>query len=257
MKLKFTSSTLLLATLISFSNSSLAVIIRPVSVLSEEYVYNSANQLIDNSGLSSALNSGDSISNAYSVTHVYDTGWKQSYSSTNPGGGGSTDFFASIGSDTDVDILLDLSGGGDVIFRSVLLWQYQNNGGGADRAGNALRTMEIRINTDAQGTNSFSTAAAATVTMKPVVDGDQDTSNDLGGINSVQMFSTGMLSGRYVLLSLTDNHYHLNGMTRGGDRVGLGEIRFATEPIPVPEPTALAFVLFISGGFLFIKRRFD
>jgi len=256
MKLKFTSSTLLLATLISFSNPSLAVIIRPASVLSEEYVYNSANQLIDNSGLSSALNSGDPVSNAYSVTHVYNTESGQSYSSTDPGGS-STDFFASIGSDTDVDILLDLSGGGDVTFRSVLLWQYQNNGGGAERAGNALRTMEIRINTDAQGTNSFSTAAAATVTMKPVLDGDQDTSNDLGGINSVQMFNTGLRSGRYVLLSLTDNYYHLNGITRGGDRVGLGEIRFATEPIPVPEPAALAFVLFISGGFLLIKRRFD
>jgi len=248
--------TISLARILFCCTPATATIIRPAGVLFEEYVFNSAAQVVDNSGLSATLNTGASLSDALAATHLFNTGWQQSYSSTDPGGT-TNDFFASIGSDTDVDLLLDLSGGGDLNFRSVVLWQYQNNGGGGSRVGNDLRTLEIRINTEAQGTNAFSSLPAATLTLKPLVDGDADASNDLGGTNSAQAFDIGTQSGRYVLLSLTDNYYGLQGMTAGGDRVGLGEIRFATDEISVPEPAVHTLVLLASATFFFLGRRLD
>ncbi len=183
---------------------------------------------------------------------MYDGGWQQSFVTTNPGG--TDDFYNYIGSDTDVDILLDLTGGGDATIRGFLLWQYQNNGGGTSRAGNALRNVEIRVNTEAQGTNSFS-GTAVSLSIKPVVDGDTDDSNDLGGVNSVQAFNLGTQTGRYVLLSFIDNYFGLQGMTAGGDRVGLGEVRFSTESVlSVPEPAALVLVLFSGMGLVGINR---
>lgn len=80
----------------------------------------------------------------------------------------------------------------------------------------------------------FNSAAgpASTVTLLPVTDGDRDAANDMGGLNPAQGFALGALTGRYVKVSITDNYYGLQGMTGGGDRVGLGEIRFTTEEIP-------------------------
>ena len=111
---------------------------------------------------------------------------------------------------------------------SVILWQYENNGGGATaNVGNHSRTIEIRINTEAQGCVAFSDPAA-TVTLLPVTDSDADPDNDLGGVNSAQFFAFDPLeNGRYVQLSITDNYRGFQGITIGGDRVGLGEVRFA------------------------------
>ena len=240
-----------LLVMLGVEGSARATIIRPVSVLSEEYVYSSAVNTINNSGLSTTLDTGASLVDALNATHVYDGVYQQSFVTTNPGD--TDDFYKHIGSDTDVDIVLDLTGGGDTDVRGLLLWQYQNNGGGTPRAGNALRYIEIRINTEAQGTNSFS-GAAITLNTKPVIDGDTDDSNDLGGVNSAQAFNLGTQSGRYVLLSLTDNYFGLQGMTAGGDRVGFGEVRFSTEAIP--EPAALTLVLCFGMGFIGLRRWF-
>lgn len=97
----------------------------------------------------------------------------------------------------------------------------------------------------------FSGAPIA-ITLLPVHDGDAGPFNDLGGISSAQAFPLGNgLNRRSALLSLTDNYYGLNGMAGGGDRVGLGKIRLATEVIP--EPSTLALVL--AGAILLRWRR--
>jgi LmbE family N-acetylglucosaminyl deacetylase len=206
-----------------------ADVVQPTSVVSEEYVLNSADDTINNDGMNTAVNGGDTLISALEAIHQYGSSYKDSYASTDPGGYPS-DFFASLpGGDTDVDIVFDLTGGGDTDIGSVILWQYENSGGGTSRAANHARTIEIYVNTEAQGDTIFNESPII-VTLFPVTDGDAEPDNDLGGVNSAQFFSLGSLvNGRYVQLSITDNYYGLQGMTSGGDRVGLGEVRFATE----------------------------
>ncbi len=204
-------------------------IIQPKAVVGQEYVFNSALATIDNAGMLTAVVGGvggTSLVSALGATHRFGSSYDGSYASTNPGG--SADFFASISQDTDVDIVYDLTGGGDTEIGSVILWQYENNGGGTPtNVGNHSRTIEIRINTEAQGGVAFS-GPAATVMMLPVTDSDADPDNDLGGVNSAQFFAFDQLeNGRYVQLSITDNYRGFQGITIGGDRVGLGEVRFA------------------------------
>ncbi|MBK6899364.1 MAG: PIG-L family deacetylase [bacterium] len=217
-------------------------VITPRFVLSEEYVFNSAVNTINNAGLNTPVQDGDGTASALAATHVYHGGYAGSFATTAPGGG-TADFFASIGADRSVEIVYDLTGGGDTPVDSVLFWQYENDGGGLARAGNHARTIEIRINPEADGPTLFA-GPPVTVSLLPVLDGDADATNDLGGVNTAQAYALGDLGGRYVQLSITDNYYGLQGMTNGGDRVGLGEIRFAgaTLPVVVPGKTWLMVV---------------
>lgn len=210
-----------------FAHIHIGEVIQPKAVVSEEYVFNSAVNTINNHRLSQAVNDGGAVASALSAIHGYGGIYNGSYASTAPGGR-DADFFEYIGNDTDVDIVYDLSGGGDLDIGSVIFWQYENSGSGdGTEVGNHARTIEIRINTEAQGDADF-LGAATTVTLLPVVDGDTDPDNDMGGVNSAQFFALDSLDhGRYVQLSITDNYYGLQGMTGGGDRVGLGEVRFA------------------------------
>ena len=204
-------------------------IIQPKAVVSQEYVFNSALATIDNAGMLTPVVGGvggTSLVSALAATHRFGSSYDASYASTNPGG--SSDFFASIGPDTDVDIVYDLTGGRNTDIGSVILWQYENNGGGGSRnVGNHARTIEIRVNAEAQGSATFG-GPATTVMLLPVTDSDADPDNDLGGVSSAQFFVFDPLeNGRYAQLSITDNYLGFQGITIGGDRVGLGEVRFA------------------------------
>jgi len=209
-------------------------VIKPAGVVSEEYVFNSAVNTINNVGLLAPVHHGSATATALGAVHVHHGGYAGSFATTAPGGGAS-DFFASIGADTSVDLVYDLTGGGDTPVDSVLCWQYENSGGGGASVGNHARTLEIRFNTEADGPTLFA-GPPITVTLLPVVDGDADDANDLGGVNAAQAFPLGEQAGRYVQVSLTDNYFGLQGMTGGGDRVGLGEIRFASAALPEIEP---------------------
>lgn len=233
-----TKSLTLLAVLAIASIAS-AGVIQPVSVVSEEYVLIGANQTINNAGMNTPVNGGDSTAAALAATHTFGGTYNQSYVSTDPGGWPS-DFFASLGVDTDIDLVFDLTGGGDTTIGSAILWQYENNGGGPDNVGNNAYTLEIRVNTEAEGSDVFA-GAATMITMV--------TTTDLGGVNSAQAFALDtIVDGRFVQLSITDNYYGI--MDAGGDRVGLGEVRFASEAIPEPATMAL-----LSLGALLIRRR--
>lgn len=227
-------SMILAALLLAAASADASTIIAPQALLSEEYVYNSAVNTINGEGLNSPIPDGGPVSHALGITHVYHGGWSGSFATIAPGGGGS-DFFASIAPDSAVELVYDLTGGDDVTIGSVLFWQYENSGGGANRTGNHARTVEIRVNSEAQGSTDFA-GPPVTLTLLPVTDGDADPGNDLGGVNSAQGFTIGPLDGRYVQLAITDNYLGHQGITIGGDRVGLGELRFGSEALPEYEP---------------------
>lgn len=224
----------ILVTIALASSVASAAILTPHSLISEEYVFNSAANTINNVGMNTPVNQGDGVVSALGSTHIYHGGYAGSFATTAPGGG-SSDLFASIGTDQAVELVFDLTGGGDAPADSVLFWQYENSGGGPDKVGNHTRTVEIRFNTEAEGSVLFA-GPPVYVTLLPVSDGDTDSGNDLGGINSAQVFPLGNQSGRYVQISITDNYYQVQGMVGGGDRVGLGEIRFTSSGVQETVP---------------------
>ncbi len=191
--------------------------------------------LNDNSGMTPGVNAGDSLASALAAVHA-NTGVFDSWVTNDA----APDYF--VQSPAPV-IIWDL--GGDMPVGTAIFWQYQNDGGGDNRVGNHARTIELQFNTEAEGAATFA-GAVTTLMLSPVLTGEQNTAQGLA------------LSGdsyRYVRMAITDNHYgDPDGFgvhpTIGGDRVGLGEVRFATEIIP--EPTTIAL---LGTGFLALIRR--
>lgn len=198
-------------------------------------------QLVNNSGLSTPVNTGATLAQAQAATHVFDGNFAQSFVTNAPG----TDYFVNGG--TPPVIVLDL--GADVQLANAVVWNYQNTGGGNANGGNMTRTMDVRLNTAAQGSATFA-GTATTLTLLPVADNDGVGGNDLGGVNSAQTVGlTG--TGRFVQITLTDNYRNFQGITGGGDRVGLGEFRINA----VPEPAAGGLLAAAGVGVLVRRRR--
>ncbi len=180
-------------------------------------------KLTDNSGMTPAVNAGDSLAPALAAIHA-NTGVFDSWVTN----ASAPDYFAA--SQPPV-IVWDLTAGGDKLVGTAILWQYQNDGGGDNRVGNHARTIELRFNTEAEGSAVFS-GPATTITMRPVLTGEQ---------NAAQDFDLASQTCRYVQMTVTDNHYgDPDGfgvhVTVGGDRVGLGEVRFAVVPAVANTP---------------------
>ena len=201
--------------------------------------------VINNSGLTPAVNNGDSLAAAQAAIHNYG-GYTESFVTIDS----TADYFASgIGATSPPSVVFDL--GADTVLSNIVLWQYQNDGGGVANVGNHTRTLDLRFNTASQGSGTFS-GSASTITMLPVVDGDGvGNGNDLNNITSAQTFS---LSGtaRYVQLTITDNFRGFQGILNGGARAGLGEVRFFGEAIPEPGSAGL---LLLAGAGLLRRRR--
>ncbi len=189
-------------------------------------------KLTDGSGLSQAVPGGATLATALATTHVFDGAYQQSWVTN----AAAPDYFAASAAPT---FIWDL--GADVPVSNIVLWQYQNNGGNGTNIGNQAQNLTVRLNTAAQGSVTFS-GAATNLTML----------NNLqtGSPSPAQSFALGGTTARYVQLTVTDNYYLAGGTTGGGDRVGLGEIRFNTEP--VPEPAALGL---LALGAVAVRRR--
>ena len=194
-------------------------------------------ELTNNSGMTPVVNAGDSL--AAGVAAIHDnTGVFFSWVTN----AAAPDYF--VQSPAPV-IVWDLTGGGDTPVGTAIFWQYQNDGGGDNRVGNHARSVELRFNTEAQGADVFD-GVVTPLLLKPTLTGEQNTAQGLA------------LSGdsyRYIRMAVTDNHFgDPDGLgvhaTIGGDRVGLGEVRFATEIIPEPATIAL-----LGTGFLALIRR--
>jgi hypothetical protein len=202
-------------------------------------------KMTDNSGMAPPVNQGDSLGSALSATHVFGN-YAESWV-TNASG---ADYFA--GGTPAPTFLWDLHG--DVNLDTILLWNYQNDGGGNPdgggyRVGNQARTVELQFNTEAEGSAVFS-GPTTTVYMAPV----------LTAPNSAQGFGLSE-TARYVLMRVTDNHYgDPDGFgvnpTIGGDRVGIGEVRFHGTAVPEPSTLLLAVAgLGICAAGRIRKRR--
>lgn len=218
--------------LITAASASAAIVVPTYdAAASTPNAFNPATELVNGSGLSSPVNGGDSLASAQAVTHLFDGNFGESYVSNDNG----ADYFIA---GTPPVIVFDL--GADTALSDLIFWQYQNNGGNGSAIGNQAYTIDVRFNTDAQGT-SFAGAVDQTVTLL--------NTTETAGVNSAQTFSTSG-NARYIELTFTDNQIGQSGITAGGDRVGLGEFRVNA----VPEPSSAA-LLGLGGLALILRRR--
>lgn len=199
-------------------------------------------KMVDNSGMTPQVNTGDSLSSALAATHVFG-GFAESWvtNGVNPdyyGGGNEPPTFVF---DLEQDTFLD----------AMVLWTYQNDGGGNPdgagyRVGNQVREIELQFNTEAQGSDAFA-GPTTTIFVAPRPTAPNDAQGF--GIDA---------TARYVLMRVVDNHFgNPDGFdvhpSIGGDRVGIGEVRF--HGTAVPEPGTLALSAIGLAGLAFVARR--
>ncbi len=217
-------------------------IIRPILLSSaNDNSFNVAvpTKMVDNSGMTPAVNTGDSLASALSATHVFG-GFAESWVTNDVapdyyGGPNGTPTFVF---DLEVDTVLD----------AMVLWTYQNDGGGGGRVGNQVRSVELQFNTEAEGSGTFS-GPVSTIFAAP----------KLTGPNDAQGFGL-EATARYVSMRVTDNHFgDPDGFgvdpLVGGDRVGIGEVRFHGTAVPEPGTTTLAAVGFAAFALIGLRRR--
>lgn len=191
-------------------------------------------QLTDNSGLSANVSDGDTLASALPVTHVLNgPGYQQSWVTT----GATPDYFATNASPVFVwDV------GAGAVLGDMVLWVYGNDGGGPKNRGNQAKPLELRFNTEADGSVEFAGTALILTTAPDIT---------ATGTSLPQVFGLGGVAARYVRMTVADNYLGTEPMTAGGDRVGMGEIRFNSTA--VPEPSGMA--LLAAGCLLTLGRR--
>ena len=168
----------------------------------------SPDRLVDNSGMIVPVVSGTSLADALAATHIFDGNYQQSWVTQGVAG----DYFASKPNPV---LVFDL--GQDLEVTDLLFWQYQNNGGNGTSIGNWAKDIEIRFNTEAEGSTTFTGVPADVVLLNYAA---------LGGINQGQQTTLETpVMARYLQLTFTDNYFGEPGITGGGDRCGLGEFR--------------------------------
>jgi hypothetical protein len=123
-----------------------------------------------------------------------------------------TDYFSSPPTPS-ARLVFDL--GKNVALSEISVWGYE-----ATNA-NGVRQFNLRFATEADGTGGFGTS----ITLNPSFTIIQDSIP-----RQICSFST--VHARYVELTPTDNFYGL--VPAGGDRVGLGEVAFASPPPTTP-----------------------
>lgn len=223
-------------------------IIRPTIISSQNanpFDVATPNKMVDNSGMSPAVNTGDSLAVALGATHVFG-GFAESWvtNALVPDYyGGGVNPAPTFVFDLEIDTVLD----------AMVLWTYQNDGGGNPdgagfRVGNQVRTIELQFNTEAQGSETFS-GPTTTIFVAP----------RLTAPNDAQGFGIDA-TGRYVLMRVTDNHFgDPDGFgvhpSIGGDRVGIGEVRFHGTPVPEPGAVALAVLGWAAVGIVAVRQR--
>ncbi len=225
-----------------------ALVVTPVSVtgtIAGDAGSNVNYLLVDNGGFGQGslqrpvgtavtLPSGATVSDAL-ATYAYRAGDGHQESWTSPTTSGNPVF------------TFDLTNGGDTDIGSVILWQYWNNGGGgAGNECNSTREFSLMFKTDAEG-NDFST-------WTPEFSGTMDSiPGDTTADNYAQLFPfTTLENVRYVGLRIDSNYAGQPGITGGGDRYGLGEVRFVDEVVPEPSATTLVGALCLFG---LLRRR--
>ena len=231
-------------------NSQAANVINPTGiqlVTGADTLY-AVENLINGSGLDSMPATGSPLPAIWN--HQFGNPSADSWVSTDPGGF-PADWFAASG--TIPTFVIDL--GQEFPVEAVHLWAYSGSTGVAGTIqGNSARTVEFRFNTAAEGDGSFLGPA---VTVQANHGPTSETPS--GFILPRQDFAVGNITAQFVEMRVTDNWFVAPGdgssadehghLSRGGDRVGLGEVRFSA----VPEPSTCA--LFALGLVLLLVNR--
>lgn len=198
-------------------------------------------QMVNSAGLSTPVNDGDSLDDILSITHLFGGTFDSSWVTN----ANAPDYFATGA--LPPTFVWDL--GSDVYVDNLVLWQYENSGGNFINTGNHARTIDLKFNTEADGSASFS-GPTTTISAAALVGAET--------LNLPQVFDMESPIARYVQMAVSDNHFgDPDGLgvnpTQGGDRVGIGELRFDVSQ--VPEPSSVVLLLAGAWAVLGIGRR--
>ncbi len=110
----------------------------------DTYLGATPERLVDASGLSNPAlaAAGSTLADLSGVTHIFGESFLDSWVTNAVIG----DYFA-----TNAAPVLAFDLGADAWLRDVVFWQYENNGSGVARSGNAARVIELRFSTSAEG----------------------------------------------------------------------------------------------------------
>ncbi len=166
--------------------------------------------LQDDEGAAATLATGDSLSKAL-ATYAF------------RGGKGHQESWTRKTTEGEPVFTFDLTGGGDTAIGSAILWQYGNDGGtGPSNGGNATKEFALIFHTEAEGAVfDFDAETAEFTGTMDVIEGD----NTIDNFAQLYYFGS-QINIRYVGLKILSNY---GAEYTGGDRYGLGEVRFATE----------------------------
>ena len=214
----------------------------------------SGSHLIDGSGLTDPLETWTKMpDDPNAVKHTWGVGVASDNWVTGAPGGFPSDWFEASG--TIPTFVFDL--GEDRPLIGAHFWQY-GSGTGTPGAvqGNGAKSIELRFNTAADGNVDF---------LGPVYTIDLDHAPPDGEptgqvLPRQDLWLPDVIDARYVEMRITDSWFVAPGdgtgmdehghPIRGGDRVGLGEVRFSM----VPEPGTYALAL-LGLGLLGLARR--
>jgi hypothetical protein len=180
--------------------------------------------IVNNSGLSGAA----TIANYTTITHSAASG-TTAWTTDDPAPGGG-DWFAE--GNAPVVITLPLDSTYDLT--SLVYWGYHFGSGNANEA----RAFNVEFSTNGGGTWGSSTSVASPL-------------GTLAVAGNITLNFGGTFAANAVRLTITDNQF--GGGPAGGDRLGLGEVKFIGDA--VPEPTSAVLAGIAACGFLRRKRR--
>jgi len=215
-----------LLTLVTGSMNA-AVLITPASLTNSSGVseFFPAANLINDSGLSGAA----TIDNYSTITHA-NAGAGNAWTTDAPGGG-TADYFA-LGEAVAPTPVFTLGFDQSYTFTDLVFWGYHF--GAAN--GNEVNAFTLEFSNDNGATFSSSTSVSQPLDAHAVS-------------SAVTLPLGGAFTADTVRVSFTDNHF--GGSAAGGDRGGLGEIKFIGDTIPEPSSALLAGL----GSLALLRRR--